>query len=61
MFFAKRFFTEKEIEVTASVSKKGSFDKEVVKYAVTVNADLITIMNMTRNSILGSISSNEEQ
>jgi nucleotide-binding universal stress UspA family protein len=61
VFFAKRFFSEKGIEVTASVAKNGSFQKEVVKYAVTVNADLITIMNATRNSMLGAISSNEEQ
>jgi nucleotide-binding universal stress UspA family protein len=61
VYFAKRFFTEKGIEVTASIAKKGSFEKEVVKYAVTVGADLITIMNMTRNSMLGAISSNEEQ
>ena len=36
------------------------FDKEVVKYAVSVDADLIAIMNLNRSSFLNALSSNYE-
>jgi nucleotide-binding universal stress UspA family protein len=37
------------------------YDKEVVKYAVANDADLIAIMNLQKNSILGLLGSNYEQ
>ena len=40
---------------------RSGFDKEVVKYAVSVEADLIAIMNLNRNSFLNALSSNYEQ
>jgi hypothetical protein len=42
------------------VSRSG-FDKEVVKYAVSVDADLIAIMNLNRNNFLSALTTNYEQ
>jgi hypothetical protein len=48
--------------VTTTFASSGHFEKEVVKHAVTINADLIAIMNMNRNnSLFGNIASNDEQ
>lgn len=61
ILFAKRFFTERGIEVTTTLAPNGSFEKEVVKHAVTIDADLIAIMNLNRNNLFGAISANDEQ
>ena len=62
ILFAKRFFSERDIEVTTTFASSGHFEKEVVKHAVTINADLIAIMNMNRtNGLFQNIGSNEEQ
>ena len=61
ILFAKRFFTERGIEVTATLAPSSGFDKEVVKHAVTIEADLIAIMNLNKNSFLGAMGSNYEQ
>ena len=44
-----------------SIISRSGFDKEVVKYAVSVDADLIAIMNLNRSSFLNALSSNYEQ
>ncbi len=59
--FAVKFFHERGVEVTTKVAKGGSFEKEVVKHAVQCEADLIAIMNLNRNNMLGVISANHEQ
>lgn len=61
IIFAKKFFDERGIEVTATLAPSSNFDKEVVKHAVKVNADLIAIMNLQKNSILGLLGANHEQ
>ena len=61
ILFAKRFFTERNIEVSTTFAGNGSFEKEVVKHAVTINADLIAIMNLNRNNLFGTITANNEQ
>jgi nucleotide-binding universal stress UspA family protein len=61
IIFAKRFFSERNIEVTTTLAVGGSFEKEVIKHAVTIDADLIAIMNMNKNSMFGSIGSNDEE
>lgn len=61
IIFAKKFFDERDIEVTATLAPSSNFDKEVVKHAVKVNADLIAIMNLQKNSILGLLGANHEQ
>jgi nucleotide-binding universal stress UspA family protein len=61
ILFAEKFFKDKNIEMTSAVLPSSSFDKEVVKHAVSVEADLIAIMNLNRSSFLNIISSNYEQ
>lgn len=59
--FAVKFFHERGIEVTTKVAPNSGFDKEVVKHAVSLDADLIAIMNLNRNNMLGVITANHEQ
>lgn len=59
--FAVRFFQERNIEITTKVAPASGFDKEVVKHAVTIDADLIAIMNLNRNNLFGAITANYEQ
>lgn len=59
--FAVKFFHERGIEVTTKVAPNSGFDKEVVKHAVNLDADLIAIMNLNRNNMLGVITASHEQ
>ena len=59
--FANKFFSERGIEVTTTLAPSSGFDKEVVKHAVNIDADLIAIMNLNRSNFLGSITANYEQ
>ncbi len=59
--FAARFFQERNIEITTKVAPVSGFDKEVVKHAVAIDADLIAIMNLNRNNLFGAITANYEQ
>ncbi len=59
--FAKKFFKEREIELTVKLVDPSGFDKEVVKHAVRTDSDLIAIMNINKSSILGPLLSNYEQ
>jgi nucleotide-binding universal stress UspA family protein len=59
--FAQRFFAERNIEITTTIAPANGFDKEVVKHAVHLDADLIAIMNLNRNNLLGAITANHEQ
>lgn len=59
--FAERFFSDRGIEMTSAIVSRSGFDKEVVKYAVSVDADLIAIMNLNRISFLNALTSNYEQ
>jgi nucleotide-binding universal stress UspA family protein len=59
--FSKRFFKDRGIEMTSAIVSSSGFDKEVVKYAVSVDADLIAIMNLNRSNFLSAITANYEQ
>ena len=59
--FANKFFKERGIEVTTTLAPSNGFDKEVVKHAVNIDADLIAIMNLNRSNFLGTITANYEQ
>jgi nucleotide-binding universal stress UspA family protein len=59
--FANKFFSERSIDVKATVAPKSGFDKEIVKLAISIDADLIAIMNIQKNNILGTLSSSYEQ
>lgn len=61
IIFAEKYFSERNIEITTKVVPNSSFDKEVIRHAVSVNADLIAIMNLNKNNVLGVISSNHEE
>lgn len=59
--FAKKFFSDRDIEMTANMVSPSGFDKEIVKYAVKSDSNLIAIMNLNKNSIFGAITSNYEE
>lgn len=59
--FAKRFFKDRGVDMKHSIISRNGFDKEVVKYAVSVDADLIAIMNLNKGNLFNVISSNYEQ
>jgi len=58
--FANKFFQERGIEVTATLAPSSGFDKEIVKHAVSVGADLIAFMNLNKNNFFGVISASYE-
>jgi nucleotide-binding universal stress UspA family protein len=59
--FANKFFNERGIDVTTTLAPSSGFDKEVVKHALKVNADLIAIMNLQKNQLLSMFGGNHEQ
>lgn len=59
--FAKRFFSEREIEMSVKMVPSSGFDKAVVQHAVETNSDLIAIMNLNKNSLFGALTANYEQ
>ena len=59
--FAEKFFNDRGLDITTAILPSSGFDKEVVKHAVSVDADLIAIMNLNRSSFLNVITSNYEQ
>jgi len=59
--FANKFFSDRGINVTTTVAPSSGFDKEVVKHAVNIDADLIAIMNLNRSNFFGSMTANYEQ
>tara|TARA_B100001287_G_scaffold276824_1_gene289782 strand:- start:2463 stop:3287 length:825 start_codon:yes stop_codon:yes gene_type:complete len=59
--FAKRFFKDREVDMKHTLISRSGFDKEVIKYAVSVDADLIAIMNLNKSNFLNAITSNYEQ
>ena len=59
--FAKRFFAERNVEMESAIIPNSGFDKGVVKYAVSIDADLIAIMNLNRSNFLSAITANYEQ
>lgn len=61
IIFAKRFFEDRKIEMTSAIVSSSGFDKEIVKYAVSVDADLIAIMNLQKNNLFNLIGANYEQ
>ncbi len=61
--FAKNYLEERGIKVTTTVSEErsGNFPKKIINHATQVNADLITIMNLQENSLMGILGSSYEQ
>lgn len=61
IIFANKFFGEREIEVTTTLAPAKDFDKEVINHAVKVSADLVAIMNIQKNQLLGIFGASHEQ
>lgn len=61
--YAKQFLEEREIEYKVEITetKSSNFHKAVIRYAVSVEADLIAIMNFYENSLMGILGGNYEQ
>ncbi len=59
--WAKKYLTQKGINNTAHiVPKKGDFVDQMLKIAKEVDADLISIMNLQKNSLIGMLSNYEQ-
>lgn len=58
--YAKQYFEEKGINYTAKVLTEDSddFDDGIISHAASLEADLITIMNLKENSLMGLLGSN---
>ncbi len=61
IIFANKFFAERNIAITTEVAPSKDFDNEVIKHADKVGADLIAIMNLQKNKVMGTFSSKHEQ
>lgn len=61
IIIAENFLSERGIEFSTEVIEQSGYDKEIVKHAVKVDADLIAIMNLNQNNIFGLLTSNYEQ
>jgi len=62
MSYATGFFAARDIEFTATIApEKGSFEKNLIEFSTQQGADLIAIMNMQENSLLGMLGSSYEQ
>lgn len=59
--FAQKFFSERNINFDISFLAPKNFEKEVLKHAEAVKADLITIMNINKANIFSSLVSNPEE
>lgn len=59
--WAKRYLSEKGIRNTTHiVKKKGDFVNQMIEIAGEVEADLISIMNLQKNSLIGMLSNYEQ-
>jgi len=61
--FAKQYLKERDIDHDAKISEEdgSGFVRAIQKYAVQLDADLITIMNLQKNSLMGILGSSYEQ
>ncbi len=59
--FSKNFLVERNVNVKTSIIPSSGFEKEVVKYAASVGADLIAIMNLSGSGLFTLLSNNYEQ
>ncbi|MED5318081.1 MAG: universal stress protein, partial [Bacteroidota bacterium] len=61
--FASDYFEERGIQYTTKISAhdSGAFVKDVIRYAASIEADLISIMNFHENSLMGILGTSYEQ
>jgi nucleotide-binding universal stress UspA family protein len=59
--YAKKFFRDNNIEFTVEIAKEeGNFVKQILRYAASINADLLAILNLDYRSISHFLKNNEE-
>ena len=58
--FAKQYLEDHDISYTATVSEEdsGDFDDGIIHHAAALEADLIAIMNLKENSLMGILGNN---
>ena len=59
--WAKKYLAEKGIKSATHVSEKGNFVKNMISAAQELEIDLISIMNLQKNSLMGMFGSSYEQ
>lgn len=60
--YAKKYLAEKKVKCAAHIADKpGDFVDQLLDLAGEIGADLITIMNLQRNSLMGMIGARYEQ
>ncbi|MGB0247109.1 MAG: universal stress protein [Flavobacteriales bacterium] len=61
--FASDYFEERGIQYTTKISEhdSGAFVKDVIRYAASIEADLISIMNFHEKSLMGILGASYEQ
>lgn len=60
--FANQYLKDRGIEHEATIAEAGEdFEKAVIKLSVKVDADLIAIMNLKQNSLIGMLGGRYEQ
>jgi nucleotide-binding universal stress UspA family protein len=61
--FASDYFEERDIQYTTKISEHSSsaFVKDVIRYAASIEADLISIMNLHEKSLMGIFGQSYEQ
>ena len=62
LVWAKKYLTNKQIKCSTHVAEKGSkFIDEIAKLSKEVDADLIAIMNLQNNSLMGILGNSYQQ
>ena len=63
MNFAEEYFEKRKIDHTTKISEhdSGEFVKDVIRYAASIEADLISIMNFHERSLMGIFGQTYEQ
>lgn len=60
--WARKYLASKKVNSSVHIAKKGNnFIKEIISIAAEVDADLITIMNLQKNSLMGMMGRHYEQ
>ena len=62
LIWAKKYLTSKQVKCSTHVADKGSkFIDEIAKLSAEVDADLISIMNLQSNSLMGVLGNSYQQ
>ncbi len=59
--FTKKFLSERHIEFTTHIAEDGSLEKETIRLASALDADLIAIMNHQGNRFTGGLFANSAE